>query len=264
MTEYVMPDKLATAEHLGIKVAWIGEDGDAIAFTDDLETGKAAILELGRVDLGTECGIAADIKLRWLRFEIPEGHAADEWRGEWCKEDDEGAVRIVYAGEVTERANLGGAVIDVCFCPDFRDPQAPPVGHRPGSRGCRNAPEAPESLLADDPLRETETGDPDPFEGEEADSPCGAETKVGPNSWNKVVCDRDAHPARWLHIAVVDDRVEHVWRDIAPEELPLLVVTDGEGVVFGCCGWVLTADGEHTSNCPVGGSDREPEGTTGG
>lgn len=119
-------------------------------------------------------------------------------------------------------------------------------------------PSATQATLADDPERLVNEGAEDPLDGEISDEPCGAKTQVGPNSWNQVTCDREPHPKAWLHIAVVDDLVEHVWRDPLPEELPLLKVTS-EGVQYSCCGWLVSADGTHESTCKTGGEDREPE-----
>lgn len=161
-------------------------------------------------------------------------------------------------------------VIEACFCEDY-SALGQVIGHKPGTGGCKKSP-IPEATLADDPERLVNEGDEDPFGGEISDEPCGARTQVGPNSWNQVTCDREPHPKAWVHIAVVDDLVEHVWRDPLPEELPLLKVTS-EGVQYSCCGWLVSADGTHASTCKVGApmevvlgdvkqatrEDREPE-----
>jgi hypothetical protein len=135
----------------------------------------------------------------------------------------------------------------VCFCSTFAGD--PPTGHKPGEPGCISA-----SPPGPDPLADTRRGEA--FNAEEttylslldANRACREVTFSGPNVWNKVECDRLPHPKEWAHIAVVDDRVEYVWRKLQPAEINFLVLTD-QGVACGFCGWDWTTSREHSSGC---------------
>lgn len=82
----------------GVPACWVGEDGDAIALTDDLRRGAAAIHALGRQDIGGP--VRADlVGLRWMRFERT-GPNQDDWYAATCRQGDSGAVRVVLATDV--------------------------------------------------------------------------------------------------------------------------------------------------------------------
>lgn len=83
----------------GVEVFWIEDTDDAIAYTDDLYTGTAAINAMARRDLGRPVDVAASV--RWL---VPEPPATDPDQevpiGTWADPSIPGAVAVVYATDL--------------------------------------------------------------------------------------------------------------------------------------------------------------------
>lgn len=101
MTIYMSVDELDTDMHEGVRVAWVGEDGDALAFTADLMAGERAVLAMARRDLGGLCASSEPPQGMWMRFHFPAD--SDEWQGERCAESDEGAIPVVRVREVSSQ-----------------------------------------------------------------------------------------------------------------------------------------------------------------
>jgi hypothetical protein len=93
LDEVTFPDRFH-----GVPACWIGEDGDAIALTDDLRRGAAAIHALGRQDVSGPVR-ASTVTLRWARFERTGPTTAD-WYARTCRQGESGAVRVVIATDV--------------------------------------------------------------------------------------------------------------------------------------------------------------------
>lgn len=106
VTTYLTINELDVEDRYGVPVAWIGEDGDAVAFTENRRRGLAAIHSLGRTDLGGPCAVTGDIQQTWMRFYLPEGGHSDEWVGDFCRPDQDGAIQVVIAEGVSDRASL--------------------------------------------------------------------------------------------------------------------------------------------------------------
>jgi hypothetical protein len=104
--KYLTLDEMENDTHNGVPVSWVGDEGDAIAFTDDVQAGEAAILAMARRDLGVECVVTGYVRAMWMRFHVEEGYLSDEWQGELCRESDEGAMRVVRAEGVSDLASL--------------------------------------------------------------------------------------------------------------------------------------------------------------
>jgi hypothetical protein len=138
--------------------------------------------------------------------------------------------------------------IMACFCPEFAGD--PPTAHKVGEPGCISSDQMPP-----DPCARMEHGDDARqlsvlWEKElNGGDPCGAEGQTGPNSWNQVTCDRPPHSRAWVHLAISDDVVDYIWRELHPKELEFLVLTAGDGLVCRFCAWTWTTLREHSSGC---------------
>lgn len=105
MTRYLRVDELVTdGRYYDVPVTWIGEEGDAVALTSDWRRGAAAIHALGRDTLLTPVS-AEEVDVVWARF---APHDDYEWVVECCAPGDNGAVRIVWATDVSERLGRQG------------------------------------------------------------------------------------------------------------------------------------------------------------
>jgi hypothetical protein len=111
MITYLATDEMDMGTFAGVHAAWIGEDGDAIAFTDDRDAALASVIDMARRDLGHQNILTGEAEQTHMRFHIPEGYQSDEWQGERCASTDDGAHHVVIVREVIdeESARLLGS-----------------------------------------------------------------------------------------------------------------------------------------------------------
>lgn len=100
MTTYLTADQLGYDETYGVQRYWIGEDGDAVAITEDTRRGLAAVHAMARNDLGKPATTSRVTK-GWARFTASASDLT-EWEGHFCDRADDGALPVVIAHEVGE------------------------------------------------------------------------------------------------------------------------------------------------------------------
>jgi hypothetical protein len=103
MAEYLVAGEVTGCEtHYGVQVFWSGEDGDVVALTSDVRRGLAAIHALGRGELRqpVSSGVADGYETGHARFWFADD-GTGEWWSERCGPDDEGALPVVWAAEVS-------------------------------------------------------------------------------------------------------------------------------------------------------------------
>ena len=96
---YLTTDEITNGmdRYHGVPACWIGDDGDAIAFTDDWRRGAAAVHALARHDLKSP--VRGETDVVWAQFE-ESPHPDEEWVVRACRAGDPGAVRVVWASEL--------------------------------------------------------------------------------------------------------------------------------------------------------------------
>lgn len=85
----------------GVPVAWVGEEGDAVALGVPSQRAKAAFHRLGRADHQSPMYVAA-IDIMWAWFERTPDDPESEWVMHACDAWTEGAMEVTIAHELTD------------------------------------------------------------------------------------------------------------------------------------------------------------------
>ncbi|KZB80502.1 hypothetical protein [Amycolatopsis regifaucium] len=95
---YLAVDDLVCGSYFDIPVAWVGEDGDAVAITADRRRGLAAIHAHARHDLGGPARIVGEVETLLVRFR--ERSDSDSWELVASAPGDAGAMPAIVVHEV--------------------------------------------------------------------------------------------------------------------------------------------------------------------